>query len=166
MKTFHVDEPKEIGKKKVRVSSNELNAVKSDIYERLVKEEKVMKLTMSELKDAINQGIESGFFDEITEDIIADDKEMYALMGAFLTELRKKRVVRGRKIFKKVICPGNKRYVPALKKCVIKTSREKMKKRRAMKRGAIKKKGRMGRILRRRLKSLKKRKAFGLKRGR
>ena len=27
---------------------------------------------------------------------------MYALMGAFLTELRKKRVVRGRKIFKKV----------------------------------------------------------------
>ena len=71
-----------------------------------------------------------------------------------------------KKIFKKVICPGNKRYVPALKKCVIKTSREKMKKRRAIKRGAIKKKGRMGRILRRRLKSLKKRKAFGLKRGR
>ncbi len=165
MKTFHVDEPREIGKKKLRVAPKELKMVKDDLYERLGKEEKVMKITMSELKDAIDQGIESGFFDEITEDIITDEKEMHALMGAFITELRKKRVIRGKKIFKKVICPGNKRYVPALKKCVIKTSREKMKKRRAMKRGAIKKKGKMGRILRRRRKSLMKRKAFGLKRG-
>ena len=166
MKTFHVDEPREIGKKKLRVTPQELKMVKDDLYEKLGKEEKVMKITMSELKDAIDQGIESGFFDEITEDIITDEKEMHALMGAFITELRKKRVIRGKKIFKKVICPGNKRYVPALKKCVIKTSREKMKKRRAMKRGAIKKKGKMGRILRRRKKSLAKRKAFGLKRGR
>ena len=57
-----------------------------------------------------------------------------SLLKAFLSELRKKRVVRGKKLYKKVICPKNKRYVPALKKCVIKTAGEKMRKRKAMKR--------------------------------
>ena len=37
MKTFHVDEPREIGKKKVRVSPKELMIVKKDLTERVVK---------------------------------------------------------------------------------------------------------------------------------
>ena len=93
-----------------------------------------------------------------------DDSEVDYLIKAFLSELRKKKVVRGKKLYKKVICPKNKRYVPALKKCVVKTAGEKMKKRRAMKRAAIKKRGKMAKIIRKRKKSMKKRKAFGLKR--
>ena len=37
MKTFHIDEPREIGKKKVRVSPKELMMVKKDLTERVVK---------------------------------------------------------------------------------------------------------------------------------
>jgi hypothetical protein len=37
MKTFHVDEPREIGKKKLRVSRKELMMVKQDLTERVVK---------------------------------------------------------------------------------------------------------------------------------
>ena len=35
MKTFNIDEPREIGKKKLRISSKELNMVKDDLQERL-----------------------------------------------------------------------------------------------------------------------------------
>jgi hypothetical protein len=37
VKTFHIDEPREIGKKKVRVSPKELMMVKKDLTERVVK---------------------------------------------------------------------------------------------------------------------------------
>ena len=107
----------------------------------------------------------NGFFDEVTEDIINDDAEFNSLLKAFVSELRKKRVVRGKKLFKKTICPKNKRYVPAIKKCVVKTAGEKMKKRRAMRKASIKKRGKMAAIIRKRKKSMKKRKAFGLRRG-
>ena len=79
-----------------------------------------------------------------------------------MSELKKKKVVRGKKLFKKVICPKNKRYVAALKKCVVKTAGEKARKRRAMKKAARKKRGKMAQIVRKRKKSMKKRKAFGL----
>jgi len=104
--------------------------------------------------------------EEITEEMLNDDSEMNHLLKAFLSELRKKKVVRGKKLYKKVVCPKNKRYVPALKKCVIKTAGEKMRKRKAMKRAAMKKRGKMAKIVRKRKKSMKKRKAFGLKRKR
>ena len=48
----------------------------------------------------------------------------------------------------------------------MKTAGEKMRKRRAMRRAAIKKRGQMAKIIRKRRKSMKKRKAFGLRRGR
>ena len=35
MKTFHVDEPREIGKKKTRLSSKEFKMVKNDLSERI-----------------------------------------------------------------------------------------------------------------------------------
>lgn len=125
-----------------------------------------MKIKLSEFTQVVNEAYKNGFFDEVTEDIINDDAEFNSLLKAFVSELRKKRVVRGKKLFKKTICPKNKRYVPAIKKCVVKTAGEKMKKRRAMRKAAIKKRGKMAAIIRKRKKSMKKRKAFGLRRGR
>ena len=123
-----------------------------------------MKITITEFKDVVREAYKDGFFSEITEDMWNDDSQIDEVLKAFLSELRKKKVVRGKKLYKKVICPKNKRYVPALKKCVVKTAGEKMKKRRAMKRAAMKKRGKMAKIVRKRKKSMKKRKAFGLKR--
>ena len=37
MKTFHIDEPREIGKKRVRVSRNDLMHVKDVLTERVIK---------------------------------------------------------------------------------------------------------------------------------
>ncbi len=125
-----------------------------------------MKIKLSEFTQVVNEAYKNGFFDEVTEDIINDDAEFNSLLKAFLSELRKKRVVRGKKLFKKTVCPKNKRYVPAIKKCVVKTAGQKMKKRRAMRKAAIKKRGKMAAIIRKRRKSMKKRKAFGLRRGR
>ena len=125
-----------------------------------------MKITEKQLREVIQEAFNDGFFEEITEDILNDDLQLDEVLKAFLSELRKKKVVRGKKLYKKVICPKNKRYVPALKKCVIKTAGEKMRKRKAMKRAAMKKRGKMAKIIRKRKKSMKKRKAFGLKRKR
>tara|TARA_Y100000741_G_C18164237_1_gene522494 strand:+ start:505 stop:879 length:375 start_codon:yes stop_codon:yes gene_type:complete len=123
-----------------------------------------MKITKYELQEVIKDAVQNGFFEEVTEEILNDDKEINYLLNAFLSELRKKKVVRGKKLYKKVICPKNKRYVPALKKCVVKTAGEKARKRRAMKKAAIKKRGKMAKIIRKRKKSMKKRKTFGLRR--
>jgi|TARA_Y100001951_G_C11212459_1_gene223778 hypothetical protein len=123
-----------------------------------------MKITKSQLQELIKEAFQDGFFDEVTEEILNDDREVDYLLKAFLSELKKKKVVRGKKLFKKVICPKNKRYVAALKKCVVKTAGEKARKRRAMKKAARKKRGKMAQIVRKRKKSMKKRKAFGLRR--
>jgi len=37
MKTFHIDEPREIGKKRDRVSSKDLRMVKTDLEERVLR---------------------------------------------------------------------------------------------------------------------------------
>ena len=49
MKTFHIDEPSEIGKKKVRISSKELTMVKDDLTEVVIKK-KLRELIRKELK--------------------------------------------------------------------------------------------------------------------
>jgi hypothetical protein len=49
MKTFHIDEPGEIGKKKLRISSKELNMVKDDLTEVVVKK-KLRELIRKELR--------------------------------------------------------------------------------------------------------------------
>ena len=83
-----------------------------------------------------------------------------------VNELRKKRVIRGKKLKLRVICPQNKRYVPSKKQCVRVSGQQKMLKKRAMRKAAIKKRGKKAMILRKRIKSLRKRKAMGLRRGR
>ena len=125
-----------------------------------------MKITVTEFKNIVHEAYKEGFFDEVSEETLNDDSAMNQLLKNFLSELKKKRVIRGKKLVRKVVCPKNKRYVPALKKCVIKSAGEKMRKRKAMKRGAMKKRGKMAKIVRKRKKSMKKRKAFGLKRKR
>jgi len=37
MKTFHIDEPREIGKKRLRISPKELEIVKIDLTERVLR---------------------------------------------------------------------------------------------------------------------------------
>ena len=54
-----------------------------------------MKIKLSEFTQVVNEAYKNGFFDEVTEDIINDDAEFNSLLKAFLSELRKKRVVRG-----------------------------------------------------------------------
>ena len=49
MKTFHIDEPREIGKKKGRVSPKELKMVKQDLTERIVKK-KLREFIKKQLK--------------------------------------------------------------------------------------------------------------------
>ena len=49
MKTFHIDEPREIGKKKLRISSKELNMVKDELTEFVVKK-KLRELIRKELR--------------------------------------------------------------------------------------------------------------------
>ena len=49
MKTFHVDEPREIGKKRIRVSRNDLMQVKDELTELVVKK-KLRELIRKKLK--------------------------------------------------------------------------------------------------------------------
>ena len=120
-----------------------------------------MKITEYELREVIKEAFQDGFFEEITEEMMNDDSEMNHLLKAFLSELRFKKVIRKKKIFKRIVCPKNKRYNASAKKCVIRSAGEKVKKRRAMKRGAMKKRGKMAKIIRKRKKSMKVRKRMG-----
>ena len=49
MKTFHIDEPREIGKKKLRISKNDLMAAKDELSEVVVKK-KLRELIRKELR--------------------------------------------------------------------------------------------------------------------
>jgi hypothetical protein len=125
------------------------------------------------LREIIQQSIKNGFFDEITEDILNDDEQFNSVVEVFvqeiinntktLVELRRKRVIRGKKLKLRVICPQNKRYVASKKQCVRVSGQERIKKKRAMKRAAIKKRGKRVMMRRKRAKSMKKRKAMGLR---
>ena len=49
MKTFHVDEPSEIGKKRIRISKNDLMKVKDELTEFVVKK-KLREMIKRKLK--------------------------------------------------------------------------------------------------------------------
>ena len=88
-----------------------------------------MKITKSQLQDVIREAIQNGFFEDITEDFLNEDTEVNSLLLAFLKELKKKKVIRGKKLKMRIVCPKNKRYVPSQKRCVIKSAGEKVRKR-------------------------------------
>ena len=52
MKTFHIDEPREIGKKRDRVSSKDLKMVKTDLEERVLRK-KIREIISKVLGEAI-----------------------------------------------------------------------------------------------------------------
>ncbi len=49
MKTFHIDEPREIGKKKTRISSRDKQELKDQLTERLVIQ-KIREIVKQKLK--------------------------------------------------------------------------------------------------------------------
>ena len=49
MKTFHIDEPREIGKKRLKISSRDKMELKDDLTERLVVK-KIKEIIKQELK--------------------------------------------------------------------------------------------------------------------
>ena len=49
MKTFHIDEPREIGKKRLKISSRDKKELKDDLTERLVVK-KIKEIIKQELK--------------------------------------------------------------------------------------------------------------------
>jgi len=59
MRTFHIDEPREIGKKKDRLSSREKMMVKNDILERLAHEN-----TCVNCGDIVNEDLRKWFKDK------------------------------------------------------------------------------------------------------
>ena len=50
MKTFHIDEPREIGKKKIRVSKNDLMAAKDELSEIVIRK-KIKEMVKKELTE-------------------------------------------------------------------------------------------------------------------
>ena len=121
-----------------------------------------MKITEAQLREVIREAYKDGFFEEITEDILNDDSEMTYLMRAFLSELKRKRVIRGKKARYKVICPRGKKYIAAKKTCKRVSGAEKFRKKIGAKRAAIKRKRKMSKILKKRAKSMKIRKSRGM----
>ena len=121
-----------------------------------------MRITKSQLEELTREAFKNGFFEEITEDMINDDSEMTYLMRAFLSELKRKRVIRGKKARYKVICPRGKKYIAAKKTCKRVSGAEKFRKKRGAKRAAIKRKRKMSKILKKRKKSMKIRKSRGM----
>ena len=95
----------------------------------------------------------SDLFDEIY-DIIDESNQI-------LDEARKKRVIRKGKMIKKTFCPKGQKAKKG--RCVTMKSVERSKRKLKAKKGAIKRKGKMSRIKKKRAKAMRKRKAFGIK---
>ena len=47
-----------------------------------------MKITKYELQEVIKDAVQNGFFEEVTEEILNDDKEINYLLNGLLSELR------------------------------------------------------------------------------
>ena len=63
----------------------------------------------------VEQSIENGFFDEVTEDVLNDEEQFNTMVEVFLdeiinnlNELRRKRVISNKKLKLRVNCPRNK----------------------------------------------------------
>ena len=118
----------------------------------------------------VEQSIKNGFFDEVTEDVLNDEQQFNTMVEVFideiinnLKELRRKRVIRGKKLKLRIICLRNKRYNTNKKTCVRVSGASRIKKKRAMKRAWMKKRGKKAMMVRKRRKSLRKRKAMGIR---
>ena len=82
------------------------------------------------------------------------EKEFANLVESVITEVKRKKVVRGGKIMKKVVCPDGKKNVGG--KCVRMRNVEKLKRSKTAKKAAKKKKGKLAAIQRKRARSMRK----------
>ena len=85
-------------------------------------------------------------------------KKLLQEIGEFLAEVEWKIVIRKGKKMRKAVCPPGYKFNPKKKKCVFIPGSEKMKQARSAKKGAKKRAVKMGKILKKRAKSMKKRK--------
>jgi len=97
---------------------------------------------LDELSNVINES------DSIWEDIVG--------------EMQRKKVIRKGKLVKKLFCKPGKKALG--NKCVVMKATEKVKRKRMAKKGAIKRKAKMGKILKKRAKAMKKRRTYGIDR--
>ena len=88
-------------------------------------------------------------------------KEMIREIINELVEARKKKVIRKGKLIKKTFCPKGQKAKGG--RCVTMKSKERVKRKMKAKKGAIKRKAKSTRIKKKRAKSMRKRKSFGLK---
>ena len=79
----------------------------------------------------------------------------------YLDEATKKKVIRKGKLIKKTFCKKGQKAVKG--RCVAMKSTERTKRKMSTKKGAIKRKGKASRIKKKRAKSMKKRRTFGLR---
>jgi|TARA_R100001198_G_scaffold89391_1_gene65823 hypothetical protein len=121
-----------------------------------------MKLT--EIYGLIEYADKNGFFDLVEDEMWENSKTVDEIALAFLTELRKRRVIRNRRVKLKAFCPPRMKYSPSKKACVMVSTGERVRKKRGQRRAAIKRKAKGKRILRKRMKSLRLRKSLGLRR--
>lgn len=82
------------------------------------------------------------------------EQDFASLVESAITEVQRKKVVRGGKIVKKIVCPEGKKNVGG--KCVRMRNIEKLKRSKTAKKAAKKKKGKLGAIQRKRARSMKK----------
>ena len=87
-------------------------------------------------------------------------EEIYQLMADDLQEGVRKRVFRKGKLLKKLFCPNGLKAKGL--RCVPIKGKERMIRKIKNKKGAVKRKAKMGKILRKRKKSMRKRKALGM----
>tara|TARA_Y100000593_G_scaffold5467_1_gene10750 strand:+ start:1642 stop:1902 length:261 start_codon:yes stop_codon:yes gene_type:complete len=74
-----------------------------------------------------------------------------------LSELEWKKVIRNKKLVRKAICPPGKKFDPRKKQCVTIKGSEKQKMAKRAKKAALKRKAKMGKIIKKRQKSMAKR---------
>ena len=98
MKTFHIDEPREIGKKKLRISKNDLMAAKDELSEVVVKKKlrEIVKEEIQNLDELVAPPMNSRLFRKGTlimmkhagEDSGVIEKELRKLFPAMKSKLR------------------------------------------------------------------------------
>ena len=88
--------------------------------------------------------------------------ESDAIWEDIVDEMRRKKVIRKGKLVKKLFCKPGKKALG--NKCVTMKASEKVKRKRMAKKGAIKRKAKFGKILKKRAKAMRKRKTAGLDR--
>ena len=80
MKKFHIDEPREIGKRRDRVSRKELNMVKDDLTEVVVRK-KIREMVKQELKEEAGMKSDIKKMEKMADNIVKQMEKLNDLFG-------------------------------------------------------------------------------------